>query len=173
MAKPPEYLTIAQVITTFGVRGDLKVRSESDDPLRLKGLGEVSALLPSGERLTLAVKEVQRRKDGQLLVKFEGYDSPEAAAALRQAQLQVPYAQAKRKKGQVLFADVLGLAVVDDATGDRLGTVTEVYKASQDILGIETPAGEEVLLPWVEAFVKNIDLEAKEVRVTPIEGLFE
>lgn len=173
MATPPEYLTIAQVITTFGVRGDLRVRPESDDPLRLKGLETVSALLPSGERLALRPKEVQRRKDGQLLVKFEGYDSPEAAAALRQAQLQVPYAEAKRKKGQVLFADVLGMTVLDDATGDRLGVVTEVYKAGQDILAIENARGEEVLLPWVDAFVKAIDLETKEIRVTPIEGLFE
>lgn len=173
MARHPEYLTVAQVVTTFGVRGDMRVRPESDDPLRLRELSEVSALLPSGERLTLKPAEVQKRKDGQLLVKFEGYDSPEKAAALRNAQLQIPYAQAKRKKGHVLFADVLGMAVVDDATGDRLGTVTEVYKASQDILAIETPQGEEVLVPWVDAFVKQVDLEAKEVRVTPIEGLFD
>jgi 16S rRNA processing protein RimM len=48
-----------------------------------------------------------------------------------------------------------------------------VLKASQDILEIETPEGREVLLPWVDQFVKTVDLEAGHVRVTPIEGFFD
>jgi 16S rRNA processing protein RimM len=48
-----------------------------------------------------------------------------------------------------------------------------VLRASQDILEIKTLEGQEVLLPWVDEFVKEVDLESGMVRVTPIEGFFE
>ena len=172
MATPPAWLTIAHVVTTVGVHGELKLRPETDDPLRLKELAEVSALLADGTRERLGVERVQQRKDGVVLAKFKGLDAPEPAARLRGASLQVPFAEAKRQPGQVLYADVLGLAAVDDATGASLGTVTEVYKAAQDLLEVETPAGEAVLVPWVDVFVVKVDLAAREVRIRPIDGLF-
>ena len=173
MARPPEWLDLALIVTTVGVQGELKVRPETDDPLRLKELATVSAKLAHGERQTLEIERVSLRKDGTVIAKFKGYDTPEAAAALRQAWLQIPYAEAKRKPGQVLYADVLGLAVVDAETGAPLGTVNEVYRAGQDLLEIRTAAGKDVLVPWVDAFVASVDLAAREVRIKPMEGLFD
>lgn len=173
MTTLPEWLDLAQIITTTGVKGEMKVRPDTDDPLRLKELATVSALTATGERTTLTIERVALRKDGVLMVKFEGFDSPEAAAALRQAKLQIPYAEAKRLPGQVLYADVLGLAAIHDVTGETLGVVTDVLRAGQDLLEIKTPAGDEVMVPWVDAFVVRVDLDAREVRLTPIEGLFE
>lgn len=171
--KPPEWLDLAQIVTTVGVQGELKVRPETDDPLRLKELAEVSALLATGARETLGVERVTQRKDGTVIAKFKGFDAPETAARLRQARLQIPFAEAKRKPGQVLYADMLGLVAVDDATDAPLGVVTEVLRAGQDILEIRTEAGDEVMVPWVEAFVGRIDLVARQVRLKTIEGLFE
>ena len=85
----------------------------------------------------------------------------------------MPFSEAKRVPGKVLYVDMIGLSVVDDATGETLGTLQEVLAASQDILEIRTPDGREVLLPWVDQFVKSVDLEAGQVRVTPIEGFFD
>jgi 16S rRNA processing protein RimM len=173
MAERPQYLNVAQIVTTVGVKGELKVKPLSDDPLRLKELKEVSCLLATGERVTLHPTAVKARPDGLVIAKFAEYDAPEPAARLRQAFLQVPYAEAKRVPGKVLYIDMIGLNVVDDASGAVLGNITEVLAASQDILEIKTPGGGEVLLPWVDQFVKKVDLEAGEVRVTPIEGFFE
>ena len=170
MAKRPEYLDIAQIVTTFGVKGELKVKPFTDDPLRLKELKEVSCLLATGERIMLHPTAVKARPDGVVVAKFAEYDAPETAAKLRQALLQVPFSEAKRVPGKVLYVDMIGLSVVDDATGETLGTLQEVLAASQDILEIRTPDGREVLLPWVDQFVKSVDLEAGQVRVTPIEG---
>lgn len=173
MAKPPEWLDLALIVTTVGVQGEVKVKPETDDPLRLKELATVSAKLAKGGRETLEVERVSQRKDGTVIAKFKGYDAPETAAKLRQAILQVPFAEAKRKPGQVLYADVLGLAAVDDGSGAPLGTVNEVYKAGQDLLEIRTPDGKDVLVPWVDAFVAKVDLEAREVRIKAMEGLFD
>lgn len=173
MAKPPDWLDLAQIVTTVGVKGELKLRPETDDPLRLKELTAVSAKLADGTRETLAIERVSQRKDGTVLAKFQGYDTPEVAARLRQAWLQIPFAEAKRKPGQVLYADVLGLAAVDAETGTPLGTVNDIYRAGQDLLEIRTPGGQDVLVPWVDQFVAAVDLEARQVRIRPMEGLFD
>lgn len=173
MPEAPEYLNIAQIITTVGVRGEMKVRPETDDPLRLKQLKEVSCLLADGTRVLLHPTSVKQRGDGVVIAKFAEYDAPEPAAVLRRAWLQVLRKEAKREPGKVLYADVIGMQAIDDATGAPLGVVTEVLRASQDILEIRTPKDEEVLVPWVDAFVKSIDLDRREVRLTPIEGLFD
>lgn len=173
MVKRPEFLNLAQILTTFGVRGELKIRPETDDPLRLRQMKQVTALLSDGTRETLEIEDVKLRKDGSVLLKLKGFDAPEPLAKYRQAWLQIPFSEAKRPKGKVLYADVLGLAVVDDATEERLGTVVEIYKAAQDILAIETPDGREVLMPWVDEFVKAIDLEKEEVRLNVLPGFFD
>ncbi|HEY9722322.1 MAG TPA: ribosome maturation factor RimM [Oscillatoriaceae cyanobacterium] len=173
MTQAPQYLNVAQIVTPFGVQGELKVRPETDDPLRLKELKVVSCLLATGERIELHPEIVKLRKDGVLVVKFKEFDAPEPAAKLRRAWLQVPLSEAKREPGKVLYADVLGLIARDDATNAPLGTVREVLRAAQDLLEIETPDGKEVLVPWVDVFVKKVDLEGREIRLTPPEGLFE
>jgi 16S rRNA processing protein RimM len=173
MARPPEWLEVAQVITTYGVRGELKVRPSTDDPLRLKELKTVSALLVDGSRESLGVERVTLRRDGTLLAKFVGYDAPEPAARLRRAALQVPYAEAKRRPGEVLYADLLGLLALDDANETPLGEVTDVMRAGQDLLLIQRPDGSEVYVPWVDAFVAKVDREAGVVRIRVIEGLLD
>lgn len=173
MATRPEFLDVAQIVTTVGVKGELKVKPLTDDPLRLKGLKSVTAVLANGERLVLHPEAVKLRADGVVIAKFAEYGAPETAAVLRQAVLQIPFAEAKREKGKVLYADLLGMQVVDDTSGAAYGTVSEVYKAAQDILEVKTPDGRDVLVPWVDEFVKKVDLEAQEVRIQPIEGLFE
>lgn len=173
MVQRPDYLNIAQIVTTVGVKGELKLKPLTDNPLRLKELKEVSCLLATGERIVLHPTSVKARPDGVVIAKFAEYDAPEPAAKLRQAFLQIPVSEAKREPGKVLYVDMLGLTVVEDATDRVLGTVTEVLFGAQDILEIKTPEGEEVLLPWVDEYVKAVELEAGLVRVTPIEGFFE
>jgi 16S rRNA processing protein RimM len=173
LSKAPSHLDLALVITPHGVKGELKVRPETDDPARLKGFKTIEALMPNGTRQQLGIENVTLRKDGVLLVKFAGYDTPETAGTLRQARLQIPFEQAKRQPGKVLYADVLGLKAVHADDGRELGTVREVLRAAQDLLEIVTPDGQEVLVPWVDAFVKQVDVAAGVVRLTPVEGLFE
>lgn len=71
---------------------------------------------------------------------------------------------------------LVGLDVVrklDDGTTVQVGTVAEVqHFPAQDLLTINTDAG-PVLVPFVEAIVPSVDLEAGIVIVTPPAGLFE
>jgi 16S rRNA processing protein RimM len=169
---PPAFLNLGQVVMPFGVAGELKVRPETDDPARLRELKEVECLMPNGDRRKLGVETVKVRKDGVVLVKFVGFDTPELAATLRKAWLQIAFSEAKRRPGQVLYADVLGMRAIHADDGHELGIITEVLRAGQDLLEVRTPSGEDVLVPWIDVFVKEINMDARTIRMTPIEGLF-
>ena len=62
---------------------------------------------------------------------------------------------------------------VDAETGRVYGRLTNVDRpAAQDIYSVTDTAGGEHMLPAVPEFVKNIDIEARKILVTPIEGMF-
>lgn len=72
--------------------------------------------------------------------------------------------------------ELVGLAVVqvaEDGSVVKLGSVAEVqHFPAQDLLAVSTDNG-TVLVPFVEAIVPNVDLEAGVVTLTPPAGLFD
>lgn len=66
---------------------------------------------------------------------------------------------------------LVGLKVLRD--GQVIGEVARVdHMPAQDLLAIETANG-EVLLPFIKAFVPVVDMDKRELVVTPPGGLFE
>jgi 16S rRNA processing protein RimM len=66
---------------------------------------------------------------------------------------------------------MVGLDVVRD--GEKVGTVAEIqHFPAQDLLSVTTANG-TVLVPFVEAIVPSVDIEAGIVHITPPDGLFE
>ena len=75
---------------------------------------------------------------------------------------------------EVYLHDMLGLSVVLDATGQKLGVLDHVlFHGEQELWSILTPEGKDILLPAVPEFVADIDLDTEIIRITPPEGLLE
>jgi 16S rRNA processing protein RimM len=106
-----------------------------------------------------------------LLVKFRGYDDPQAARGLAHAVLYVDRDEMPPLgEGEYYHADLLGCVVVD-AAGTELGRVTDVFPAGgHDVLVVET-GGREWMLPVVGSVVLAMELDAGLVRVNLPEGL--
>jgi 16S rRNA processing protein RimM len=66
---------------------------------------------------------------------------------------------------------LIGLKVIRD--GSQIGTVVRVdHLPAQDCLAVKTET-DEVLLPFIKAFVPTVDVSKGEVIITPPGGLFE
>ena len=82
-------------------------------------------------------------------------------------------ADARLPKGRYFIDDLLGCEVRDADTGAVYGILTEVdHPAAQDIYTVTDAAGEKHMLPAVPEFVKTIDIDARTILVTPIDGMF-
>ena len=165
------YLECGKVMGPHGVRGVLKVESWCDTP----------KVLASQKRVFLALKdgEYEERKvlgasvSGALvLLTLDGIDDRDVAVAMKNTVLYLHRDDIPVKKGQMLLADMIGLAVIDANTGVRYGVISEVNDGPRGLLyTISTEKG-DVYYPSGKEFIKKIDPE-EGMLITPIPGFFE
>ena len=144
----------------------------SDDRDRLQSLKTVYLAGVAYE-----VEAVWYHKE-QPIFKFRGVDSISDGEKLAGADVCVPRSErAKLPEGEFYFSDLVGCGMVDDATGEPLGTVSgwqELGGGGLVLLEVdEGRGGDPMLVPYANAVLKKIDVAAREIRVALPEGLRE
>ena len=155
-----------------GLRGEVSVNVRTDEPERRFAVGaEVEAHAKPGATRTLTVRTA-RQHSGTLLVGFDGVTDRTGAEALRGLELwvSVPADEAPADDGAFYDRQLVGLEVRDH-TGRRVGQVREVlHLPAHDTLAVVTSDGER-LVPFVEALVPVVDMDAGYVQVADVGGL--
>ena len=164
-----------------GIRGDVKVTPETDDPARFGGLRRVF-VGPSpdaaAERAVANVRFQYPKGRVTVLLSLAGAQAPEDAEALRGLNVYADEADLPAlAEGEVFLHDLAGLAVwaVDEAgePTEHLGTVRDLYDGAQLLFAVARDGKPDVLLPDVEEFVAGVDLAGRRLLVRPPEGLFD
>ncbi len=111
-----------------------------------------------------------RGETAKPIVRFEGYDTREAAESLRRRFLRVARGESRRAtSGGYLWADLLG-ARVETPEGTWLGIVRELVRVGEnDVLVIADASGRERLLPMLESVVKFVDVGDGRIVAVPQE----
>lgn len=162
-----DHITVGRIGRPHGVKGEVTIRSESDDPDRFA----VGATLHTADGRTLLIASSRPHRDSGYLVRFEGVQDRDAAEAMRGTILIVPVAARRRLAEDEFWAsDLIGLTAVDPS-GRVLGTVVDVELGAQDRLVIETEAGAWILMPFVADLVDDPD--GGRLVVRPPEGLLD
>ena len=163
-----KYLECAIIINTHGVRGDVKLESLCDSPAVLAGLKRVY-LQEGGTYREIKVLHASVFKSF-VLASLEGIDDMDKAMTYKGKTLYAAREDFKLKKGDFFIADLVGLPVIDNTSGQTYGKVSEVInRGASDIYVVKTAQGER-MMPAVKEFVKSIDLE-KGIYVEVIPGL--
>jgi 16S rRNA processing protein RimM len=164
-------LTIGEIVAPFGLAGDVKVRLETDFPERFARLKQVCLRWPTGKSRLFDV-EAARLHKGQILLKLRGVATIDAAETLRNSFVQVRVQEAvPLPAGEFYIYDLIGCEVV--TVEDRLlGTVTSVLRGgiANDVFVIGEGKN-ELLLPMVRDVVRDIDIVARRIVVSPTPGL--
>jgi len=168
---PPARLIIGRITRPHGVRGEVKVRPETDFPQRFGRLRRVLLLDERKGEARPAGVEAVRRQGGVVLLKLAGVDDLEAARALQGWALAVPWEErVPPPAGSYYLAEVVGLRV-RTPSGEALGRVTEVLRtAAHDVYRVAGEAG-EVLIPATREVVRAVDLKRGEMVVVLPAGL--
>ncbi len=171
-----KYLEAGKIVSTHGVRGEVKVLPWADSPeflTRFKTFYLAGADIgrpQKGEHSVPAVLAVEssRVQKTCVLVKFKGIDTVEDAQKLRNRVLFIARNDPRIPAGTVFQADLIGLPVRAD--GKEIGTIREILSMpSSDVWIVR---GErEYMIPQVKAFVPEIDLSLGYVNVNLIEGM--
>ena len=154
------FIEAGEIVTTHGVRGELKVLTWLDSP---EDLCDFDRCRIGAKEYRIESCRVQKTCN---LLKVAGIDTMEAAQAMRGKIVEL---YREDISDEVIFAaELVGMQVY---SGDvLLGTLQEVldYPGNQ----VYVVKGEhEYLIPAVKAFVHSTDLEANRMEVTTIEGM--
>lgn len=160
MKKP--FLEAGQIVSTHGVRGDVKVMPWADDP---EFLLDFDTVYLGGKPVRVQSCRVQKTC---VLMKLEGVDDLDAAACLRGQTVSIRREDAALPEGSVFIADLIGLPVLCE--GETIGKVTDILqRPGNDVYVV---SGEhEYLIPGVPEFILERNLDAGYVRVRLIEGM--
>jgi 16S rRNA processing protein RimM len=169
-----ELIAVARIAKVRGIRGEVAADLLTDFPERFEGLEELISLNAAGERETLSI-EKSWLHGGRVILKFAGYDSPEAAQALVGRTLAVPEADAIELEEDEFYDWELVDCRVETIDRQELGSVREVlHTGAAPVLVVRDETGQrEHLIPLAESICVEIDTEAKLIRVDPPEGLLE
>lgn len=169
-----DMILIGVVRKVRGSKGDLKVESMSDFPERFVGLDEVFIRRPNSTDVVKMELEKSEFVKNYAVMKLKGVESYDDAAAFLGADVLVPESKRVELPEGTYFVDsLIGLKVKNQA-GESIGFVHDVLSnLKQSILLIRSDDGTEFSLPFVNAFVKNVDEKSKEITVELIDGMIE
>lgn len=163
-------VAVGRIVKVFGLRGEVVVKPLTSSPERFAQLAVVlvGPAEPDARPRTIASVRIGARG---VRLGFTDVTDRTAAEALRGHFL---YVAAKERitppPGAYFVEDVVGLRVVDERDGE-VGRVKDVLRMpAHDVYVIGTGA-EDILLPAVKEFVREIDVERGEMRVRLLDGM--
>lgn len=155
-----EFLEAGEIVTTHGVRGEMKVLPWSDGPEFLRDFFRVRI---DGREYKVESCRVQKSCN---LLKIQGVDTVEDAQKLRGKVVEIFRCDAP--DDMIFAAELIGMTVMSDDC--QVGTLTDVldYPGNK----VYVVSGEqEYMIPAVKTFVLNIDMEHNVMHVRLIEGM--
>ena len=169
MSRLQPYLEIGQIVSTHGVRGELRVQPWCDSPAVMSGIKKLYFDADGKD-----CRRVQcRAHQNMVLVKMQNVDTVEQAAALRGRVLYAARGDVPLPKGRYFICDLIGLEVRDADTGEVYGKLTDVSDTGANNVYHMDMKGREILIPAIPDVVVKVLPEEGYLLLRPMKGLFD
>ena len=166
MTKLDNPILMATIGAAQGLRGEVRVKAYTEDPLSLGDYGNLRTL----DGRVFEILDIREAKT-VAVVRFRGINDRNAAEALNGTDLYIErdnLPDDELDDDEFYYADLEGLEAVD-ADGKRYGTVSGVYDfGAGDLLELKGPNRRPVLIPFSETAVLEIDLEGGKILIDPL-----
>ena len=155
-----QFLEAGQIVTTHGVRGEMKVLPWADGPDFLLDFNRVRI---EGKEYKVESCRIQKSCN---LLKLAGVDTMEAAQALHGKTLEI---YREDTDPDIIFAaELIGIEVFQEDV--FLGKLTEVLDYPGNNVYV-VKGDREYMIPAVKAFVLSTDMDNNRMQVRLIEGM--
>ncbi|MEW9697747.1 ribosome maturation factor RimM [Paenibacillus sp. SI8] len=165
--------TIGRIVNTHGIRGELKIVSETDFPERFDKGSEL-VIVDSQNKQTPVTITSSRLHKNMYIVQFAQFANINDVEKYKGSLLKVEgkYQEALAE-GEYYYHEIIGCKVVTDE-GQELGIVSEVLTpGANDVWVVSLPKGKQLLLPVIDDVVLDVDVAGKTIRIHLMEGLLE
>jgi 16S rRNA processing protein RimM len=188
---PAAWTVLAHLLRPQGRRGEILAELFTDFPERFEDrrrvfLAKTGFSGPESAARTISVINhwlPVGRNQGRIVLGFEGIDSIEQAEALAGLDVLIPDEErVALDEDEEYITDLIGCTVFDGLTA--IGVIIAVdFPATPDgtrrlsdaapLLNVQTEAGDEILIPYVQSFLVTLNVEQKRIEMTLPAGLLD
>jgi len=165
-----ELICIGAIAGAFGVKGEVRLKSYTANPIDIINYAPVRTQDGSREFEIVLTGQVKKG----LTARMTGIITKEDADALKGTELFVPKSRLPQlPDDEYYYSDLVGMTI-QDTGGAALGTVRSVQNhGASDLLEIAlSDASATVLLPFTKQCVPTVDMAKRVIVADPPEGLF-
>ena len=172
MIRPEEVYCIGKFTRTHGVQGEMALAFTDDVFDRVDCPYLVCSM--DGILVPFFIEEYRFKSNSVALIKFERIDTSEAAAIFTNKEVYFPKSYAEQAEdGEYSWQYFIGFDT-EDATHGHLGELVDVDKSTVNTLFVvERDNGDELLIRAQEAFIEDIDHDARLIKFNLPEGLLD
>ncbi len=164
-----ERVIIGKIVNTHGIKGELKVKTSSDFIEERFKKGNHVLIDDCGNMIDMVVKTMRIHK-GHVLVSFDNYQDINLVEKYKGCTMYALKDTSLLEDGEYYVGDLIDCDVYDQDC--FIGKVTDVQLYEHhDVLVVE--GKQKILIPYVDAFVIDEDIENKCIHVHLIEGFYD
>lgn len=169
-----KYFDVGKIVNTHGIKGEVRVNSITNYPEGRYYEGSPLILFKEQEEtVDLIVDSYRVHKNFDLLT-FKDHASINDVEKYVGGMLKVSEDNLfVLEENEFYLHEIIGLNVFDE-DGEEIGKVKEVLSpGANDVWVVQRQGQEDLLLPYIESVVLNVDLEEGQVTIHMMEGLDE
>ncbi len=164
-----EYLEAGKIVTTHGIKGEVKIMPYTDTP---ELLCEFDRLF-SGKNHDEIYIEKNRVFKNMIIAKIKGINTPEEAEKLRNKILYIHRKDLELDENTYFIQDLIGMEVKDADEGIIYGRITDVLQTGANDVYVIKGNDREYLVPAIPEVIILTDIDNDMMLIRPLEGLFD
>lgn len=168
-----KWFNVGKIVNTHGIKGEVRVISKTDFADERYKPGNKLFLFRKNdtEPLELTVASHRQHKNFDLLT-FEGYTNVNQVEPFKEGILKIPESfLTELDEGEYYFHEIIGCSVFT-TEGEEIGAIREILTpGANDVWVVKGKNGKEILIPYIDDVVKEVDVKNKKILIHPMEGL--
>lgn len=167
-----EYFKIGKIVTTRGLKGELKVYSHTDEIERFLDLDYF--YIGKDRESKYYIDKASIISNNMAVIKIKGFDTVESVQKLISKFMFVDRENSyKLDEDEMFIVDMIGMEVKTES-GYIIGELTDVLQyTANDVYVVKSKEGKEYLIPATYEIVPEINQEENYIIVKPIAGLLD
>ena len=161
-------IKIGKIVNTFGLKGELKVISQSEFIEDRFRVGNKVLIDFDNDLVEITIGTMRIHQDNVLMT-IKGLDNINLVEKYKGSDVYINKQDIPKLEGNYYLFELEDLDVY--LNNEKIGYVLKAEKpGAQTLLRVQTES-KVVLIPFVDAFVKKVDIENKRLEIKVIEGL--
>jgi 16S rRNA processing protein RimM len=165
MQESPSRILVGRFGAAHGVRGEIRIKSYTADPM---ALAKYAGLSDRNGSRAFSIESARPVKDDIIVARVKGVNDRSAAEALTNTEIYIDRAVLPPPdEDEFYIADLIGMRA-QRADGSPFGVITNVLNfGAGDILDIALEGGGSQLVPFTRACAPHVDVKGRCVTVEP------